>query len=291
MSRLLYLIACGVLAIGITFYGGRVFERKPPEITAEYSRRQPLIALNPDTIMGKAAYAENTTDHQMIIGVNSELQFPLASVTKVMTALLALEELSPETVIKITPAALAEDGESGLLLGEQWSRDDLVSFMLVASSNDAARALAQEVIVKEGRDFAKIMNERAQELGLVQTFYYNPTGLDMGTRLAGAYGSAHDQAILLNYAQEKYPDIFVKTTQANATFRTDFGTHMAVNTNSATGEFSGLRASKTGYTDLAGGNLALIYDLLPGKKIASVILGSTEIARFIDSKTLLEAIK
>lgn len=291
MSRVLYLAFCALVAIVITLYGRSFSKEKPPTITQEYAKEKALVHFNPDTMMGKSAYVENVTTKELLIDVNAEVQFPLASVTKVMTAVVALEQLPNTARITITDRALAEEGSSGLYLGETWGRNDLVEFMLVASSNDAARALALEVERQVGTTFEKLMNEKARALGLVQTFYHNPTGLDMGRNLAGAYGSAHDQALLLAYAQEKYPDTFAKTTLAQETYSTNFGSHVAVNTNSATGEFPGLRASKTGYTDLAGGNLALVYDLLPTKKIASVVLGSTEIARFIDSKTLLDSIK
>lgn len=291
MSKLLYLIGCTVLVVLIVTYNPDWFRKPAPKVITTYREAQPMREINPGVVMARALYAKNTNDNKTLLAQNAEVQLPLASVTKVMTAVVALENIAANARVEITAAPLLTEGESGLIVGEEWKRDDLVAFMLVGSSNDAAAVLADAVQKTIGKSFILLMNEKARALGLAQTFYFNPSGLDLGPVLPGSYGSAHDQALLIEYAQKTYPEMFEKTTHKEERFQTNFATHVAQNTNGQTNMFTGLRASKTGLTDLAGGNLVLVYDLLPNLKVASAVLGSTETGRFKDSETILQTFK
>jgi len=115
----------------------------------------------------------------------------------------------------------------------------------------------------------------------------NETGLDLQTQVSGSYGSARDVANLLVYAVEKYPDLFEATRQL--VFKVsplDGKNREAKNTNEAVLKIPGLIASKTGFTDLAGGNLAVLMDAGLGHPIAIVVLGSSEQGRFVDVEKL-----
>jgi len=117
--------------------------------------------------------------------------------------------------------------------------------------------------------------------------------LDINSTTASAKGSAKDISLLLQYTIFNYPDIFEATTVKNVSIRSVDGiTHKIKNTNDITGQIDGLIGSKTGYTDLAGGNLALIVDKGLNEPITIVILGSPNSqTRFEDALKILENIK
>ena len=144
-----------------------------------------------------------------------------------------------------------------------------------------------------------MMNDKAKELGLTTMEFFNESGLDVAPQSnlsvktltkAGGYGSARDIAFLLISLREKYPSSLDITTHKDAqVVSQDNITHHLINTNEAIGNFPGLLASKTGYTDLAGGNLAIMFDIGIGHPIVAVVLGSTHKGRFNDMKILVQA--
>ena len=134
------------------------------------------------------------------------------------------------------------------------------------------------------------MNAEAQRAGLSATYFLNETGLDENAEISGGYGSARDAARLIAYAYRAHPELFGATTQSESVFTEENGNrHEADNTNKIVAEIPMLRASKTGFTDLAGGNLAVVFDAGIGKPIAVSVLGSTKDGRFEDVKNLVDA--
>ena len=264
-------------------------------------RPSPFDEIN---LEAKAAIVFDALENKIIYSLNSEEQLPLASLTKIMTAVVAREILPDYTTITIDSDSIKKEGDSGLRVGEKWRVRDLLDFTLLVSSNDGAASLAaaaaavstgvgqnteglvNEVVVKE-KDFVSQMNEKARSLGLVQTYFMNETGLDLQTQVSGSYGSARDVANLLVYAVEKYPDLFEATRQLVFKVSSlDGKNREAKNTNEAVLKIPGLIASKTGFTDLAGGNLAVLMDAGLGHPIAIVVLGSSEQGRFVDVEKL-----
>jgi len=264
-------------------------------------RPNPFDEIN---LEAKAAIVFDALENKIIYSLNSEEQLPLASLTKIMTAVITREILPDYTTITIDSDSIKKEGDSGLRVGEKWRARDLLDFTLLVSSNDGAASLAaaaaavstgigqntegavNEVVVKK-KDFVSQMNEKARSLGLVQTYFMNETGLDLQTQVSGSYGSARDVANLLVYAVEKYPDLFEATRQL--VFKVsllDGKNREAKNTNEAVLKIPGLIASKTGFTDLAGGNLAVLFDAGLGHPIAIVVLGSSEQGRFVDVEKL-----
>src|SRR3989344_1796607 len=252
----------------------------------------------------KAAIVFDALENKIIYSLNSEEQLPLASLTKIMTVVVAREILPEYATVTIDRDSVKKEGDSGLRTGEKWRARDLLDFTLLVSSNDGAASLAaaaaavfvgtgqntegvvNELVAKENQ-FAAKMNEKARSLGLAQTYFLNEAGLDLQPQVSGGYGSARDVAILLTYAATKYPALFEATRQP--VFKVaplDGKSRTAKNTNEAAAKIPGLLASKTGYTDLAGGNLAVLFDAGLGHLVAGVGLGSSGQRRFRDVEKL-----
>ena len=134
--------------------------------------------------------------------------------------------------------------------------------------------------------FVEKMNELAGKLGLTSAHFYDPSGLDMSTTTAGGYASAQDVAKLLIYDATRYPTILGATRYPTITI-SSLNNLRHVGNNTDVLSLSGLNliASKTGYTDLAGGNLAIIT-LIANHPVVIVVLGSTIPGRFQDVAAL-----
>jgi len=248
------------------------------------------IAFPPVSLEAEAAVVYDPTTNIVLFNKNAEIPLPLASVTKVMTSIVAMENLPEDYEVVITKEALGVEGDSGLNIGERWWRDELMRYMLMVSSNDAALALALAVESITGQNFVDIMNEKAKTLGLTQTTFYSPSGLDESYSLAGAYGSSSDIAKLILHAWQNSPDIWTVTTKNETAFQTlDKREIMAKNTNQSSAYTTLIRASKTGLTELAGGNLAIVFEAGPARPISIVVLGSSEAGRFTDAENLIDA--
>ena len=169
--------------------------------------------------------------------------------------------------------------------------------MLISSSNDAADAVASFIERKEGANFASLMNEEAKARGLSRARFHNPTGLDPSLELSGGYGTAEEISHLLASTYQDFPEIFGESSRSEAVFySTDGRAHEIKNTDKILSDFPEIAVSKTGFTDLAGGNLALFLDLpymKDGQKqntlVSVIILGSSVDGRFEDAKKLISA--
>jgi serine-type D-Ala-D-Ala carboxypeptidase (penicillin-binding protein 5/6) len=246
------------------------------------------------SIRAKAAYVWDINNQKPLYKKDEAQQLPLASLTKLMTALVANEVLEDSQNVRIGDLSIRQDGDSGLVEGEVFDRLTLSDLVLMSSSNDGAFALAAAagniLIPNSGANsFVNAMNIRAEEIGLKETYFKNPTGLDISQTEGGAYGSARDMAFLMEYIVLNQPDIleFTKEDQARVYSQTgEF--HDAENTNYYVDEIPGLIGSKTGYTDLAGGNLVIAFNAGLNRPIAAVVLGSTQQERFTDMLKLVE---
>lgn len=249
-------------------------------------------------IQAKAVYVYDIATNKVLFEKNQNTQLPLASLTKLMTALTAVELAPKNTQVTIRKEFLQEEGDSGLRDGEVWDLRKLLDFSLIVSSNDGARAVASVVgstILKTnnfdiGRaDFIQKMNDKAKTLGLNQTYFVNESGLDVNYSQSGAYGSAEDIAKILKYIVVNNPDILEATKIANTDISSLSLKHRAQNTNIDINKIPNIIGSKTGYTDLAGGNLAVVFDAGIGEPVAVVVLGSTQEGRFTDVLSLVDA--
>ena len=167
----------------------------------------------------------------------------IASTTKIMTAILAIENTSPEETVPIKESYCRVEGSSMYLDPEEaYTVKDLLLGLLLASGNDAALALAHYVAGSE-KAFVKLMNEKARELGLQNTSFANPHGLDA----PGHYSTARDMAKLMLYCMEN--ETFRDLAD---TYSATVNDHSYVNHNKLLVTCPGCIGGKTGYTMAAG---------------------------------------
>jgi serine-type D-Ala-D-Ala carboxypeptidase (penicillin-binding protein 5/6) len=232
-----------------------------------------------DVVTGKVLYEKN-----------ADAQLPLASLTKLLTVYAAFSELPADSLITIPEDVAQLEAPRAFNVGQTFTLTDLAELTLTASLNDGAAAIAHATAERTSRSQTDMLAGAASALGLSQTFAINGSGLDVNTAISGAYGSARDLSRLAGAFVEKMPKIAAATTKLFAEAVSAGGTHFKVkNTDPFVDTIAGLLLSKTGFTDLAGGNLALVFDAAMGHPIAVVVLGSTEKDRFTDGIALVNA--
>ena len=289
------LIIALCLLFGVSMIAGSRVDRSDHSVPTELV--QP--AFPPVALKAKSAYVYDVRTEQVLYARDENVRLPLASLTKLMVALVAYEEAPAYGTVTVGREALAAEGDSGLLTDERWSLKDLIDFSLISSSNDGMRAVALSLgaldrsLVSEKdiiNDFVVSMNSKASELSLKNTYFWNETGLDESAVKGGAYGSAKDISTLLHYMLTRYPELLHATRRPLSQLTSlDNEVHVARNTNPIALTIPGLLASKTGYTQIAGGNLAFAFDPEIGRPIIVVILGSTSAGRFEDAEELVNA--
>lgn len=280
----IFLLVCLCVSV---FFISRI--TKADHVSTFEAELESLAAFEGVDVEARAVYVWDAKERRMLYGSNIEERLPLASLSKVMTALVAQEQLS-DTSIRIADDDLRADGDSGLWVGEVWDAVDLIDFTLVVSSNDGARALASALGSLQGKSFVDQMNIRAKELGLRNMFFNNPSGLDsQDLSESGGYGSVRDIVHLFDYILRTDPSLLEATREDELVFYSSFNEHRATNTNKIINDIPFLIASKTGFTDLAGGNLVVAIDIEPNHPIIIGVLGSTRAGRFSDVEELYRA--
>jgi D-alanyl-D-alanine carboxypeptidase (penicillin-binding protein 5/6) len=178
----------------------------------------------------------------------AQRQMPIASLTKLMTALLVLEQNQLEDIVSITAPATRETGSRiALKIGERFTVQDLLAATLISSANDACHALADHLAGSETA-FVKLMNERAKKLGLRDTKFQNACGHDMPSH----YSSAYDLS-LLAHELVRHPQALLLTSKPSATIFTTSGKkYLLKNKNMLIGKYKGASGLKTGFTAQAG---------------------------------------
>jgi serine-type D-Ala-D-Ala carboxypeptidase (penicillin-binding protein 5/6) len=294
------LFAVLFFALAFILVGSFIFSTKVNRGDSSVPTETASTFFPPDAIEAKAAYVYDVRTKTVLFAKNENTRLPLASLTKVMSALVALDTSPSYGTITITLNALKAEGDSGLLVDEKWSLGRLLDFSLTTSSNDGMRAVAlslgalsradatsEEII----NDFVGEMNLKASELGLQNTYFWNETGLDESDFKGGAYGTARDMSMLVEYVLAYHPELFIATRESLSTLQSiDNYPHVAKNTNIIANEIPKLLASKTGFTNTAGGNLIIAFDPELGRPIIISILGSTEKGRFEDARALIASV-
>ena len=216
---------------------------------------------------------------------NVDERLPMASTTKIMTALVVLLRTDLDDVVTVSEAA-AEVGESeiGLWAGERWTVRQLVTAMAIRSANDAAIALAEHVGGSvEG--FVEMMNSEAARLGLTNTSFTNPHGLDA----EGHYSSARDLLTMtLVVMEDPFFSAAVRSSEARFPADPNGVARVASTTNRLLSNFEGAIGVKTGFTDQAGLVLVAAAER-QGRRLYAVVMGSTgDGNHFRDAATLLD---
>jgi D-alanyl-D-alanine carboxypeptidase (penicillin-binding protein 5/6) len=230
-----------------------------------------------------SAIVVDARDGTVMFAKRPDAERSIASTTKLMTALLALEKASPKDVFT-APAYNAQPAESRINLreGERMTVHDLLRALLLESANDAAETLAVNISGSR-QAFVDEMNARAQELGLDHTSYANPIGLDE----AGNYSSARDLATLASRLLRK-PRFARIVDMPGATLESGIRPRTIGNRNDLVGQYPWVDGVKTGYTLNAGNVLVGAAARGPRARVVSVVLHEpTEASRDADTLTLL----
>lgn len=197
----------------------------------------------PPVDAGAVLVADGRTG-DVLYAENADRRLPMASITKLMTALVTLERARPREVVTVAPQAVGQGGSSIFLVpGEELRVRDLLAAALVQSANDAAFALAAHVGEGDVARFVRLMNDEAAELGLGDTRFVRPDGLDR----RGHYSTAEDVFELARIAMR---EPLVRELARTRTMRV--GNRSFRNWNDLLWTFPGLIGVKTGHTDRAG---------------------------------------
>ena len=203
-----------------------------------------------------------------------------ASTTKIVTALVSLDSYNLDRVLKVGKANVVGQ-KMGLVSGEQLLFPDLLNGLLIYSANDAAEVLASSH--PGGRElFIALMNKKVKDLGLNNTHFSNPTGLDNGAQ----YVTARDLIVVSKYAMKN--PIFAKIVGIKEiTVKSVDGkiTHKLTNVNKLLGSVEGVLGVKTGWTENARENLVTEVSR-NGKRVMIVVLGSSD--RFGETTELID---
>jgi D-alanyl-D-alanine carboxypeptidase (penicillin-binding protein 5/6) len=234
-------------------------------------------------VVARSAILVDARDGRVLYRRDAGTRRPIASVTKLMTALLSVERLSLDRRLRAGRYAGAPaESTLGLEPGERMSVADLLRALLLESANDAAVTLARGA-GGSVETFVGLMNRRAEELGLTHTHYANPVGLDE----AGNYSSARDLATL---ARVVLKNGFLAETVDTPRARLLTGAHPRIvdNRNDLVGRVSWVDGVKTGHTTQAG-YVLVGAGTREGARLVSVVLGTpSESARDTDTLALLD---
>jgi serine-type D-Ala-D-Ala carboxypeptidase (penicillin-binding protein 5/6) len=241
----------------------------------------PAAADTGPNVSARAYLVANGRSGAVLLAENGEARLAVASITKLMTALVALEHAKPGDTVTVGPIA-ASVGESTINLqpGEQIPLRDLLAALLIQSANDAAYAVAAHVGEGDVAAFVRLMNAKARELGLRRTTFVRPDGLDA----PGHVSSARDVLRLARAAMER-PLVRSLVRQRAARIA---GGRKLFGWNDLLGSFAGLVGVKTGHTAKAGW-CQVAAARRDGVVVYAVVLGSpTRARRNADLAKLLE---
>jgi serine-type D-Ala-D-Ala carboxypeptidase (penicillin-binding protein 5/6) len=236
----------------------------------------------PPQITASSAMVFDAKSGVILFTHNFDEPVSIASLTKIMTALVANEHLRPKDMVVVEPSDIKIVGNNmGLKAGETISVENLTRGLLILSGNDAAKTLARAAGGSE-EEFVKKMNEKAAGLGMAQTSFSNPVGLDSSRN----YSTASDLSILVKeFLKHKNLANAVGIKETTVTSKDGKITHKLTSTNKLLWENEKFTGIKTGFTSLAKGSLITKMDDR-GREIITIVLGSDN--RESDTKTLIE---
>ncbi len=241
--------------------------------------------LNSPQISSRAAFFIETNTGKVLFTKNIHERLSIASLVKIMTVIISLESKKFNDSISISPrAAQTEPDKMLLIAGERLTVEELLDGIFLVSANDAAEALSEEATGSR-EEFITLMNQKARQLGMKETFFLNPTGLEEEGEQQ--YSSAYDVAIMARYAIKNWPQlvdisstehIFIDKTD----YHQDYDLYSGINLLTT---YPGVVGFKTGFTPEAGLTLVTLARR-EGREVLGVLLGSTD--RRVDAKELLD---
>lgn len=228
--------------------------------------------LSYDLTTNKILYSRNQTEH-----------VPMASLTKIMTAIISLEHPVKNDTYIVNKADLVGEDSMGLDAGEKLSLKELLTGLILHSGNDAAETLASNYPNGNRKAFIQAMNDKAKALGLTSTNFTNPSGLEGD---GDQYTTAYDLLTMTRYAMQ-FP-LFAQVSAMPTVDIPQTSTHKEYNFDNETNlltSYPGVAGVKTGYTPEAGYCL-VTYLNYSNHQIIAVLLGSTD--RRADMKQILD---
>ena len=248
-----------------------------------YSFADDYNTLETSSINSRSCIVYDRNSHMILYGKNETKQVKMASTTKIMTSLIIIENCNLSETIEVSQKAAGTGGSRlGLKTGDKITIKDLLYGLMLCSGNDAAVALA-EYAGGDISGFAELMNNKAKELGLANTHYESPHGLDSD----GHYTTAYELALLSDYALKNETFSKIVGTKNYTVTINGYPKNLS-NTNELLGYLDGVYGVKTGFTN--GANRCLVTACKRNDMdIICVVLGAdTKKYRTQDSIKLIE---
>jgi len=218
----------------------------------------------------KIALVSDLDGNNDLISYHSNKRWPLASISKLMTAVITIEEIGKEKEIMVSENALNVEGNYGKLeAGKLYKIEDLIKIMIITSSNHAAVALADFYVFNQ-KEFVKLMNKKAADLSMGQTVFFDPAGLSPLNQ-----STANDIKKLIKYIDNNHSEILAYSQEKV------FGDFKNINHFAGQSNFLG---GKTGYLEEAKQNLVSLF-LVDNRRILIIVLGAED--RFGQTQDLL----
>jgi len=292
---LLVLLALAIIPIGLYFI---LTANDSKNLVSPLLKTNKVISLNqwfPKEVLGvgievpeitaKAAFFVETKTGRVLFSKNPEQQLPIASLVKVMTALIALENRNLDEKLWVSSrASEMEPDKMFLQPGEELNLKELLYGIFLISGNDSAEVLA-EATTGNRMEFINSMNDKAKQLGMKNSFFVNPTGLDED--ISNSFSSAYDLSLLTRYAIRKFPVLVDISKTEHITLpqtedHQDYDMYSGINLLTT---YPGVIGFKTGFTPEAGLTLITLAQK-DGHEIVGVLLGSEN--RRDEAKELLD---
>lgn len=233
----------------------------------------------PEEISAKTALVFDVDTRKIIYFKNIESKQPIASLTKIATFLIAVENKPLDSLITISNFASSQEPDSmGLFPGEKLTLKQLLHGLVLVSGNDSAEAIAETTFVESSRQvFINKMNEKAHYLGMDNTHFVNPTGFDEDFNFG--YSTGFDMLLLAQeaIANPTFLEIAAKRQYLIPEVYTESENHKSYNliNTSPTIDYPGYLAGKPGFTPSAG-KCQITYGQANGKNFMVIILGSED---------------
>lgn len=233
-------------------------------------------------LSAKSALVYDLTTEETIYEKNANHKLPMASITKLMTAIVAIDHKKKDDRYVVYPEALVGENVMGLREGEVMTLEELLYGVFMYSGNDAAETLAMNTMDRD--EFIATMNKKGKAIGLKNTNFTNPTGLQGD---GNQHTTAYDLLVLAKYAVENYPQIIKasSTPEHIIAGTADHAPFELYNQLNLVTTYPGVKGLKDGYTPEAGLCLITYLDY-EGHKIIGIILGSEN--RRDEMKSLLD---
>ena len=241
---------------------------------------------DPD-IFAQSVILYDFASEKVLFDKNSGVKLPIASLTKLMTAVAVIENTDLGDAVGIKKSAIEksekEGGGNDLYQGERIKAADLLKLMLIESSNVAAYAFADHIEEKYGINLVEKMNEKAKLLEMSSTFFTEAAGLDDQK----SFSTSQDLLKLIKYSF-RYADLYdiLKIQKTEIDSIDGKLRHQIFNTNELLGKLFNIIGGKTGFTELSGESIILVTESPNNSsRLIAVVLGSND--RFAEAETLI----